>query len=207
VVFAQFVLFLGVGIGLAAYYDKFPPVAPFAKADEVFATFIVRCLPVGAVGIVLASVFSAAMSTLASSLNSCAAVLVNDLLPRREETSEGVAASRTVNLSRWLTVVFGLLQVAVGCTGAYLSSSVINSVLAIAGFTTGIVLGVFLLGVLTTHVGQRAALFGMLGGLIVICGVALRTDVAWPWYTLIGSTTTCGLGLAFQGLVGRRPEH
>ncbi|MEZ6121429.1 MAG: sodium/solute symporter [Pirellulaceae bacterium] len=78
-VLLQFLLFLLIGIGLAAFYAHHPEIT-FKKNDRVFASFIVTQLPanVGIIGIVLAAVFSAAMSTLSSSLNSSASALVND---------------------------------------------------------------------------------------------------------------------------------
>ena len=207
VVFGQFALFLCVGIALAAFYASFPPDVPFAKTDEVFATFIVHHLPVGIVGIVLASVFSAAMSTLSSSLNSSAAVFVNDLMFRQSEDTSDVPSRRLVSLTRRMTIAFGVCQIAVALAGAYLSKTVVDSVLAIAGFTTGIVLGVFLLGVLTKRVGQVSALLGMLGGLAAMCCIAFLTDIAWPWYTLIGSVTTFGLGMLSHALLGDVSHH
>ncbi|MGH7200518.1 MAG: sodium:solute symporter family transporter, partial [Planctomycetaceae bacterium] len=85
VVLAQFALFLFIGVGLAAWYAEFPLPEPIEKGDEAFAEFIVAELPPGAVGLVLAAVFSAAMSTLSSSLNSSATAAVNDLYrPWRE---------------------------------------------------------------------------------------------------------------------------
>ena len=81
VVFLQFALFLLLGVGLAAFYAGHPPQTEFATHDYVFASFIVDQMPrgLGLIGLVLAAVFAAAMSTLSSSLNSSAAAAVNDL--------------------------------------------------------------------------------------------------------------------------------
>jgi Na+/proline symporter len=194
VVLGQFVLFLLVGVGLAAFYRFVAPGAVFEKDDEVFATFIVHEMPVGAVGVALAAALAAAMSTLSSSLNSSAAAAVNDLyLPLRKTEP---APEYLVRLSRILTIVFGLVQIGVGLVGRYFASNVVNDVLAIAGFTTGIILGVFFLGILTRHVTQRSALVGLAGGIAVMTAVKFATPLAWPWYTIVGATATLGLGLA-----------
>ena len=79
--------------------------------------------------------------------------------------------------------------------GPLLSSTVVESVLTIAGFTTGITLGIFFLGIFTTRVGQQAALAGLTLGLLTIGAVAFGTRLAWPWYTLVGSLSTFGFGL------------
>ena len=189
VVFAQFTLFLVLGIALAAFYAGQVGAVRFSRSDEVFATFIVQQMPVGLVGLMLAAVFSAAMSTLSSSLNSSAGAVVNDFL-------KNVGSSRTqLKLSRLLTLVFGVLQIGLAIAAIQLERSVIDNALAIAGFSSGILVGVFALGVLTRHVGQVSAMLGMLEGTLVLCMVKFWTPIAWPWYAPIGAAATIGFGL------------
>ena len=97
--------------------------------------------------------------------------------------------------TRAFTVVFGLVQIAVGIGGEFLSESVVSNVLTIAGFTTGIILGVFFLEIFTKRVDQEAALAGMLLGLVGMTVVAFATPLAWPWYAMVGSLGTLALGL------------
>jgi SSS family solute:Na+ symporter len=165
----------------------------------VFATFIVEELPTPALGIVLGAVFSAAMSTLSSSLNSSATALTNDVwFPLFRPGAGERAKLRAV---RAWTIVFGVLQVTVGIAGQSMSQTVVDSVLAISGFVTGIVLGVFLLGVLTRRVGENAALCGMIAGMATVSFVAFATPIAWPWFALIGSSTTFVTGVAASLLI------
>ena len=96
VVFVQFVLFLGIGVGLACFFAQFPPRVPIASGDKAFALFIVGQMPAGLVGLTLAAVFAAVMSTLASSLNSSAAVAINDFGPPRTSPATVPAASPLV---------------------------------------------------------------------------------------------------------------
>ncbi len=84
----------------------------------------------------------------------------------------------------------------VGVAGQWLTASVVSSVLGIAAFTTGIVLGVFFLGMLTSRVGQRAALTGFVVGLAGMTWIFFATPLAWPWYALVGSFGTFVAGLA-----------
>ena len=77
IVLAQFALFLFIGVSLWVFYRHFPPTsvsgsagAGFTRSDEAFSYFIVHYLPTGLLGLVIASVFSAAMGTLAGALNS-----------------------------------------------------------------------------------------------------------------------------------------
>ena len=86
IILAQFAFFLLIGVSLWVFYQVFPPSAGVGAAgagvgssDEVFTYFIVHYLPTGVLGLVVAAVFSAAMGTLAGSLNSSASTIVNDL--------------------------------------------------------------------------------------------------------------------------------
>jgi SSS family transporter len=193
VVFAQFAFFLLIGVGLFCYYRAFPPAQAFDHPDRVFARFIVERMPPGVLGLVLGAIFAAAMSTLSSSLNSSATAAVHDFY--RPLLRPGASSGHLLNATRAFTIVFGLVQIAVGIAGQWLSESVVSNVLTIAGFTTGIILGVFFLGILTRRVGQKAALAGMMLGLTGMTAVAFATPLAWPWYAMAGSLGTLALGL------------
>jgi Na+/proline symporter len=203
-VFVQFALFLWIGIGLACFDSQFPPDTAPEHYDEVFAGFIVAHLPVGIAGLTLAAVFAAAMSTLSSSLNSSASSTVNDLylsVVRHPPSPE-----RLVVISRGLTVAFGLVQIGVGIVAQHFTQHVVTEVLAIASFVTGILLGIFLLGVLTHRVGQAAALIGMLVGISAVTCAKFQTGLAWPWYAAVGATITFVTGLVASLWLPRRPS-
>lgn len=211
VVFAQFALFLTIGAMLFVYYTQHAPgeIAEFMRdgrlqTDRIFPYFIVRHLPAGIVGLVLAAIFAAAMSTLSSSLNSSSAAAVNDFYV---PMTKGARTDRHyLTVSRMLTVVFGVVQMVVAVAAISLSSRVVDEVLGIASFTNGLILGVFLLGTFTTRVGQRAAFVGLAGGAALMLSVKLQTAISWQWYVLIGSITTFAVGwLASQVLRGDAP--
>ena len=195
VALAQFALFLLIGVGLWSFYQLHPPAVPFDRPDRVFARFILDELPTGLVGLLLGAIFAAAMT---SSLNSCATVAVNDLLRVQPE--------RQLRLTRILTALFGAVQIAVGIAGQWLQSSIVSSVLGIAAFTTGIVLGVFFLGMFPRRVGQRAALAGLIVGLAGMTWIFFATPLAWPWYALAGSLLTVAAGLAASWVWPDGPE-
>ena len=193
VVIAQFALFLLIGVGLYCFYQLFPPEVAFERADRVFARFILDEMPVGVLGLLLGAIFAAAMSTLSSSLNSCATAAANDLY----FPLTGVASpERKLRVTRALTIFFGLVQIVVGIAAQWVTASVVSSVLGVAAFTTGIVLGIFALGIYTERVGQRAALIGLVAGLAFMTYIFFATPLAWPWYALVGSAVTFCVGLA-----------
>jgi Na+/proline symporter len=207
IVLLQFALFLLIGVGLfvlARTGQMSPPAG--IRNDEVFGYFIVHNLPVGLVGLVIAAVLAAAMSTLASSLNSSASATVTDfykpLRPGRKE-------DHYLRVSRGMTVLWGLAQIGVGLVAVQFQRqrSVVNDVLAVAGFSTGMLLGLFVLGGLRRPVASWAALTGLVAGFVAVLAVWLpaRFDhgsLAWPWYAPIGTSVTVAVALIVQRLRG-----
>jgi SSS family transporter len=145
-VLIQFMLFLLVGVALWAYYQSHP-IEQTLKNDQVFAHFIVHVMPVGMSGLTLAAVLSVAMSTISSSVGSSASTFVTDLWLGGSQVAKDEASMTW--LCRVATVGFGLLQAVVALAVAWLPvlqvQSVINQVLTLSGFASGIVLGIFLL--------------------------------------------------------------
>lgn len=200
VVFAQFAVFLFIGVELACYYAQ--NGSPDFNPDKVFAHFIVTVFPsnTGLIGLMLAAILAAAMSTLSSSLNSSASALVNDFYaPLRRRPASG---AHLFKVTRMLTIAFGVVQVGIGIWADAFDQTVVDNALTIAGFSAGLLLGVFALGVLTRRVGQVAALVGAGVGLCVLLFLQFglpyipvneRGDtvaIAFPWFALIGATTT-----------------
>jgi solute:Na+ symporter, SSS family len=113
IVFAQFALFLVIGVMLFVYAQHFALLAPGADADRVFPEFIVRAMPVGIAGLVLAAIFAVAMSNASGSLNSLASSVMIDFYGSQEMQtslpSQMIARSRQVTLA-W-GVVLGLLGI------------------------------------------------------------------------------------------------
>jgi SSS family solute:Na+ symporter len=191
VILAQFVGFLFIGVLLFAFYrpDHLPgyltgpATAPFATGDAVFPDFITRHLPSGLSGLVVAAIFAAAMS---SSLNSIAATFVADLYT---PLVKGRGDRHYLNVSRVVTIVAGLVQIAVGVTMIHTRRSALDAALSVASLVNGPILGAFLLSA-TKRGGPASAFIGMSCGIAMVLYVWLGTPIAWPWYTVIGSLTT-----------------
>jgi Na+/proline symporter len=193
-------LFLLIGVMLYVFYTGYAAneVATFTlngrlQTDRIFPHFVVTYLPAGLVGLVIAAIFAAAMSTLSGSLNSSAATAVGDFyLPL---TGGQKSPAHYLAVSRALTAVWGVVQIAVAIYAIKLSSRVVDEVLGIASFTNGVILGLFFLGTFTKRVQQTAAMIGIVAGVSVMLYVKLQTGVSWQWYVLIGSVTTFVAGV------------
>jgi SSS family transporter len=180
-VFVQFALFLFIGVLLFAFYGS---RAPVSAPDQIFPHFIANHLPPGLSGLVVAAILAAAMS---SSLNAIAGTIVADLMRPRDDR-------HAMKLSRILTVLAGLAQIAVGVAMQRTDRSALNIALSIASLINGPILGVFFLGA-TKRATTRSALAGMSAGLAAVAAVAFTTKVAWPWYAVVGSLTTFAVGM------------
>ena len=202
IVFLQFALFLTIGLGLACYYREIPSDTTFTDADRdrVFAHFIVNHLGVGLVGLTLAAVFAAAMSTLSSSLHSSATALINDLyLPMKQSS---LSAQGQLWVSRVGTASFGVLQIVIAIAAHEFGATedIVKSVLKIASFALGPILGLYLLGIATRQVRQKAALLGFFSGIATLTSIALTTRLYWPWYAGCGAISVLILGLLYHAL-------
>ncbi|MCI0358962.1 MAG: sodium:solute symporter [Planctomycetaceae bacterium] len=196
VVFVQFAMFLFIGVSLACYFDQHS--ASGLKKDEVFAHFIVNEFPrnTGLIGLMLAAILA---SNLSSSLSASAAAVVHDFyLPACRRTTD---PERLLWLTRWLTVVFGTVQIAIGIGARSLyerDTTVVTSALTVAGFAFGLLLGVFALGVFTRRAGQWDALVGAVAGFGLLVYLQFLSPaslkVAFPWFALIGAGTTFVVG-------------
>lgn len=213
VVLVQFLLFLLIGVGLFVLLQEGQlPLPegfnPNRRTDQVFGIFIVDQLPVGLVGLVIAAVLAAAMSTLSSSLNSSANAFVVDFC--RPLLCPGAREADYLFLAKIMTAFFGLAQMVVALVGLSLPSEggVVRQVLTVAGFTTGMILGLFVLGRMRNPVHSGAALVGLVAGFGAVLAVWLpsvwgTTLLAWPWYAPIGAGVTVLVALAVNA-IGRK---
>jgi SSS family solute:Na+ symporter len=200
VVLLQFALFLAIGSGLYVLAEKeILNIPAGTRSDEVFGLFIIHFLPRGIIGLVIAAVLAASMCTLSSSLNSSAGAFVNDFYrPRRP----GLKERDYLIVSRWMTLFWGVTRIAVALFALQWlhDRSVIDQVFTVAGFTTGMILGLFLLGSLRRPVPSWAALSGLVAGFAVVFLVWMPPlwgdrRLAWPWYAPVGTVTTVVVAL------------
>lgn len=199
-VIVQFALFLGVGLGLWAFYQG----RPFERSDEIFALFIIQELPPGITGLLIAGIFAAAMSSLSSSINSLASASAYDYWAplAGAQGDEG----RILRAGKLFTLLWAALLVAGAVIFIPLSkgTAAVEVALGIASIVYGGLLGAFALGVLTKRPGQLAAVVGMVAGIGVV--VVFQKSMAWPWYSLVGTLVTLAVGMAVGQLQRPRPS-
>lgn len=197
IILAQFTLFLVLGVMLYAFHQHAPLIPPGGDADRIFPEFIVREMPPGFAGLVLAAIAAVAMSNASGSLNSMAASSVVDFDHLRGRASD---EGRFLRMSRRMTLVWGVILTGLGMVRW---GPVLEAGLTIASITFGSLLGLFLLGILNRRATPAGALAGMLAGLGVMLTVKFATPLAWTWYVLVGTGATFAVGSAVSRLAGR----
>jgi SSS family solute:Na+ symporter len=190
VIAVQFTLFLLIGLLLYVYYAD-NRLAPPERLDRLYPLFIWDSLPVGVAGLAIAAILAAAMANLSAALNSLASTTVVDFVRTR---MRNLSESRSLQLARLATVGWGIVLLPIAIRASQ-SRSVLEAGLSIASIPSGVLLGVFLLGVLTRKPREGAAIAGVIAGMAAILYVWLGTPIAFTWYVLIGTvvTFTCGL--------------
>ncbi|MGB2664071.1 MAG: sodium:solute symporter [Candidatus Acidiferrum sp.] len=189
IVLFQFTVFLLVGVLLFVFAQHTPLLAPGDRTDRILPLFLVREMPSGLAGLLLASILAVAMSNASGSLNSLAASSVMDLNALR---GRPIDPARFLKLSRRMTLVWGVILIFFGLVRW--EHSLLETGLAIASLPFGSLLGLFLLGTLDSRANSKGCLVGMFAGLAVVLSVYFGTNVAYTWNFLIGSCVTFAVG-------------
>lgn len=200
IVFAQFVMFLFIGVMLFVFYRQSPTLPEGISPDRVFSHFIVNELPAGVVGLVIAAMLAAAMS---SSLNALASTSLADfykplIAPARSE-------DHYMKVSHYLTAFWGVVQIVAALFVIGKDKSIIDTVLGIASFTSGPILGLFFMSTLTKRVRQNGALAGVTFGVAFMICIWAATTLSWQWYALAGSAATFLAGYVTSAIFERKP--
>jgi solute:Na+ symporter, SSS family len=202
IVLFQFTVFLLVGVLLFVFAQHTPLLAPGDRTDRILPLFLVREMPTGLAGLLLASIFAVAMSNASGSLNSLAASSVMDLNALR---SRPIDPARFLKISRRMTLVWGVILIFFGLVRW--QHSLLETGLAIASLPFGSLLGLFLLGTLDSRANSKGCLVGMFGGLAVVLAVYFGTTVAYTWNFLIGSCVTYAVGSLISRLFPEQHAH
>ncbi len=196
IVIVQFTVFLLIGVLLFVFAQHTPLLAPGERVDRILPLYLVREMPVGLAGLLLASIIAVAMSNASGSLNSLAASSILDFSRLRGHAADTVSF---VKISRAMTLVWGLVLMGFGLVkwGPLLEAGLTVVALPLASL-----LGLFLLGTIDRRANATGALTGMFFGLAVILYVFKFTTVAFSWYVMIGSLVTFAVGAVTSRIIG-----
>ena len=199
--------YLLIGTALYCVYEVLGHTLPAAFAadpDTIFPYFIMTALPAGVRGLLIASIFAAAMSSLDSAINALSSSAIMDIY--QPFIRPGASEKHYLKASRIFVAGFCLILI----IAALLLNSIPGGKLwlgfKVTGFTYGALLGIFLLGVLTKRSNDRMNLWAMISSSLLLLTLTLveqvflggKTLLAWPWYVVVGTIWTFLFGLLFS---------
>lgn len=184
-----------------------------SDADYVFIHFIINYLPKGLIGLLLAVILCAAMSSTASGLSSLASTTVIDIYKRNLKTEK--SEKHFVNASKLFTLIWGIIAILFACIGT-LFENLIQLVNIIGSIFYGTVLGIFLVGFYIKYVKAKAIFWGAVTSQITIFFIYYYAIHIYPsgdeklgylWLNFIGAMLTILLSVLFQYILTKKEEE
>jgi solute:Na+ symporter, SSS family len=182
-----------IGTGLYVFYHSYPErMNPLLPNDATLPLFVAAELPAGVTGLVLAGLFSAAMGTLSSILNSVSTLVSVDFY---ERLAKKPSQQTSIRLAEWVTVIAGVIGIGLAILlSRFNISSFLDIAIEFAGLFGGAFGGAYTLGMFTRRANWQGVLIGM--GFSFVA-----TFVIW-WYQLVHPFLYLGISILFSIVVG-----
>lgn len=205
-----------VGLALFSYFhhEPLPPGVSFeGRSDPIFPTFMAKAFPVGVMGLVIAAIIAASLSSLDSAINACTSVIVVDFYHRLIRGREAASGPRSdasqreeMRVSRIATAALGAAGVALAAVVGEIGDLIEISNKVIQSFT-GPLLGIYMLGMFSARARAGGVLAAGLLGAVVSAYVAFFTKISFLWPSTFSFLATLVAGYAWCRLVpGEVPE-
>ena len=180
---------------------------PAADVNYVFPTFITTRLPIGLVGLLIAAIFAAAMSSIAAELNSLATSTVIDIYRRHLKPEEN--DTHYLRVSR-IATGFWCVFACVAATFAAGLGSLIEVVNRFGSFFYGSLLGVFVLALAFRRTNGHGAFLGLIVGMAAVAIFAAHPatkNVSFLWHNPVGMVVVVAVGMLVSSVTGGRPSE
>ncbi|WPP49555.1 sodium:solute symporter family transporter [Catalinimonas niigatensis] len=176
------------------------PLAETKDTDYVFISFIMQHFPTGLIGLLLAVIFSAAMSSTASELNALGSTSVVDLYKRsfKQEASD----QHYLNASRFFTLLWGVIAI-VFATFASLADNLIEFVNIIGSIFYGTILGIFLVAFYIKYVKSNAIFIAACIAEATVLYLFFTTDIGFLWFNVIGCALVVAIAMLIEMFMGK----
>lgn len=204
-----------LGLGFFAYYHAPENERLLSSLEQLVDTtkdpnmilphFVRNVLPSGLAGLTFAGLFAATMSVFSSGLNSLSTVTCIDFVQRLRKLRSN-PKQVTLNDARWITFVWGIV-ITLAAVAVYFAhmGSLLQAAVAIIGFFSGPLLGIFLLGMFSMRANSLIAIASGLVGFMA--ALLLWNQVSFIWYAVIGCIPTLIFGFALSMLPLSRPKE
>ncbi|EGR0266723.1 sodium/solute symporter [Vibrio alginolyticus] len=180
VAFFIYFVFILLGVLFNAYYDG----KEFENGNTIILHYASEYGMPGLMGIIAAAILAASMSSLDSAFNSMATVSVADFYKRFYKQNE--SEEHYLKVSRFFTVAWAILVIIPAIMFATSTGSVLEVLSKAGSYFVGASFCMFVLGFYSKHITEKGLLIGVAASFLVIWYVAIATDIAWPWYCVIG---------------------
>tara|TARA_R110002049_G_scaffold27843_1_gene95483 strand:+ start:190 stop:2712 length:2523 start_codon:yes stop_codon:yes gene_type:complete len=201
------VIFFGIGTLLFIFYTKTPERLPanLSNNDSIFPWYIVNELPIGISGLLIAAIFSAAMSSISSSLNSVSTAFCNDFYKHFKPKSPDL---KLLKIARITTLICGGLGMVLAL---WMANSNIKSLwdqfLLFIGLITAGLGGMFLLGMVTEKANSKGTLFGVAISTLSLIFISLYTTIHILLYSFVGLVICFCCGYVFSRVFEEKPAN
>jgi SSS family transporter len=185
-----------------ALIERVAPGTETKDSDYIFIRFVLGHMPSGLVGLLVAAILMAAMSSTASELSSLGSTSFVDLYKRWIDPD--VEDAKSVRVSQAFTVFWGLMAVGFA-TFAALLDNLIEAVNILGSIFYGVILGIFLVAFFLRRVGATAVLGGAVFAQIAVVLLFFTSDIGFLWFNLIGTVLVLGCSSLLQMLPGIAP--
>jgi len=185
--FFIYFLFIFLGILFYAYYGG----REFENGNTIILQFASDYGLPGLMGIIAAAVMAASMSSLDSAFNSLSTISTIDFYQKyfvKDGTPE-----HYLKVTRLFTVFWALIIIIPAIMYSKSTGSILETLSKVGSYFVGAQLGMFALGFFSKNATEKGLLVGTAVGFMVVWYVATYTDIAWPWYCLIGAATNMGV--------------
>jgi SSS family transporter len=172
----------------------------FGDVNYVFPTFVTKHMPIGLVGLIIAAIFAASMSTVAAELNSLATATLIDFYKRLFVQQADDA--HYLRVAKIATAFWGVFACVVAVYAANLGA-LIDVVNQFGSFFYGSILGVFILAIGVKRANATGAFVGLLAGIATVAWVATTTNIAFLWHNVVGAVVVVAVGVLVSAVSSR----
>jgi solute:Na+ symporter, SSS family len=178
------------------------PRAKIKDSDYVFITFIVTQLPHGAIGLLIAVMFAAALSSKASELSALGTTTTIDFW-RHFRPLAAADEARNMRVARRFTALWGIFAVAFALFAGF-AENLIEAINILGSIFYGVLLGLFLVAFFLRHVGGSAVFFAAIAAQTLVIVMYFSLNIGYLWYNLIGCAACVALSHVLQAILSRR---
>lgn len=194
-------VFYFIGTAMFGYYKTNPELLDFTmeRADSIFPYFIMTQLPVGVVGLLIAAIFAATMSTVSTNINSLSTAFTVDIYQR---LFKGASDKRQVLVARLSGILLGAVGIVIALLMATWSiQSLYDYFQYVLGLLSSGLGGLFFIGIFLPRVKTKAALTGFVCSTLILFWVSNQTEVSGLFYSFIGLVSTILVALIASYLI------